>query len=109
MPRDPLPHWDWPFRFEPAPGGGLRTATVEQDTPDDLQASAAVALSTERGRNAGQPQFGITPLQHERAPLNTTRLRSELSQSDDRLDLSAEEIADLVNVTTRRVQITPEA
>ncbi len=92
-------HYAWPLRFAAA---GF--ALVEQDSIDDLEASAAIIACTPRGHRDDDPSFGVTGLLFQQGYINTDTFASELSASDDRLNVEASEVLDLVNTTVRRIQ-----
>lgn len=100
MADQPLPHFDWPLRFGPA---GF--ALVEQGTDRELEASAAVIASVPRGHRDDDPSFGVTKPVFEQGPLDGARMAGEISQADDRLDLSANEVIDLANAMKRRLTL----
>lgn len=91
-----LPHLPWPYRL-----GDV----VEQDTDVERLASAAVIVCTPRGHRDDLPAFGVTAPVFEQGPLDLERLAGEISQSDPRLAVDAEEILDLAAATTRTVRV----
>lgn len=100
MADQPLPHFDWPLRFT-ATGYVL----VEQGTDRELQASAAVIASVQRGHRDDDPSFGVTRPVFEQGPLDGGRMAAEISQADDRLDLTASEAIDLADAMNRRLTL----
>jgi hypothetical protein len=95
-----LPHYDWPLRFTP---GGF--AVVEQDTSEELDASAAVIASVPRGWRDDDPSFGVTPLVFSQGPIDAERLSAELAQADDRLAVDVDEVLDLVDAMRREIVV----
>lgn len=84
----PLPHFAWPFRLG---------VTVEQNSPDELAAAAAVIVCTPRGHRDDDPSFGVTSPLFEQRPVDAERLASEIAQSDPRLQPTAEDIFDVTD------------
>lgn len=82
-----LPHLAWPFQF-----GNV----VEQDTVEELMASAAVIACTPIGFRADDPSFGITSPMFDTRPLDSERLAKEFAQSDPRLSPDIIEVSDIV-------------
>lgn len=91
-----LPHFAWPFQLG---------ATVEQDSFEELQASAAVILCTPRGARQDVPEFGVTTPLFDSAPLNTDRLADEIENSDGRLAADVTDISLLVDATTAILRV----
>jgi hypothetical protein len=100
-----LPHPAWPMAYVPGPDGTVMLATVEQDSPEDLQASAAILVVTPRGHRDDDPGFGTTPLALRGGPIDVDRLAAELAAGDDRLQVDVEETLDLAQATVRHVLI----
>ena len=102
-----LPHYDWPLTFTAQPDGTVGFALVEQDTPDDLQATAALIASVPRGHRDDDPSFGVSDLAFQQGPVDTDLFAAELAQADDRLaDLDATELLDVRDATRRTVRVT---
>jgi hypothetical protein len=91
-----LPHLPWPYQLG---------QTVEQETPAELIAAAAVIVCTPRGHRDDVPDFGVTTPVFEQGALDLERLAGEIQQSDPRLAVDAEEILDLAAATTRTVRL----
>jgi hypothetical protein len=109
MPGPELPHYDFPMRFVTDADGLVRFATVEQNTPDERQASAALIVSTPRGARMDDPVFGVTEVQWTLGAVDTARLAAEIEQSDPRLELETGEMVDLVEARVRNITVGPEA
>lgn len=95
------PQFAWPFAFVTQPDGSMTVGEVEQGTPAERVASAAVVISTRRRQRMDDPSFGITPLTFQQGAIDTHRLTAEIEQSDPRLDLDADELLDLADATSR--------
>jgi hypothetical protein len=91
-----LPHLTWPYQL------GM---TVDQDTDDELLASAAVIASTRRGPRDDLPGFGVSDPTFSQGPIDLERLAGELAQADDRLHLDGDEAIDLAAATARTVRL----
>jgi hypothetical protein len=91
-----LPHLPWPYRFG---------EVVEQDSPDELVAAAAVIVCTPRGHRDDDPDFGVTAPVFQQGALDLDRLAGEITQSDSRLSVGAEEVIDLAAATIRTVRV----
>lgn len=98
-----LPQFTWPVQFETRPDGTVAFAELEQGTPAELMASAAVLAATPRGRRHDDPAFGISELVFQQGAIDTDRLAAELRQGDDRLELDVDELLDITNATRRTV------
>lgn len=85
-----LSHLPWPYQLG---------VDVEQDTVEELQASAAVALCTPKGAWVDNPRFGVTSPLFDSKPLDAARMASELRDSDPRLTPTVEEAIDLADAT----------
>lgn len=94
-----LPHLGWPYRLG---------AVVEQDSPQELLASAAVIACTPRGQRDDNPAFGVTTPLFEQRPVDTRRLAAEISRSDPRLNPSVEEAAGLRDAMTAQLRVDIE-
>jgi hypothetical protein len=94
-----LPHLPWPYQFG---------QVVEQDSPDELVAAAAVIVCTPRGHRDDDQDFGVTSPVFEQGALDLDRLAGEITQSDPRLSIDAEEILDLAAATIRTVRVAIE-
>jgi hypothetical protein len=92
-------HYAWPLRFT-ATGFAL----VEQDSVEDLEASAAIIACTPRGHRDDDPAFGVTSLLFQQGLIDVDQFATELGASDERLSVLASETVDLANSTVRRVQ-----
>lgn len=90
-----LSHLAWPYRLG---------VDVEQLSDGELKGSAAVIACTPRGHRDDDPAFGVTDLTFQQGALDLQTFASELSHSDERLALDAEEILDLANATARTVR-----
>jgi hypothetical protein len=95
-----LAHPAWPLRF--TANGGF--ALVDQDSLEDLEASAAIIACTRRGHREDDPSFGVTQLEFQQGDLQLDRFTAELSASDDRLNVDATETIDLAASTIRLIQ-----
>lgn len=91
-----LPHFAWPYQLG---------ATVEQDTPADRLASAAVITCTPRGHRDDLPDFGISDPTFRQGAIDLEQLAADLTRSDARLRVDAEEILDLAATTVRTVRV----
>lgn len=91
-----LSHFAWPFQLG---------ADLEQDTPQELSASAAVILCTPRGERDDDPHFGVTAPVFDTQPIDTVRLARELAQSDPRLDPDVSEVLDLADATRAAIRV----
>lgn len=100
-----LPHFNWPLRFVTHPDGTAGFASVEQDTDEELMASAAVIASTPRGHRDDLPSFGVTHPVFESTPLDAEQLAAEIKQHDGRLSLTAADLADLADPTRRTIRV----
>jgi hypothetical protein len=49
------PHFSLPFRFAPAPGGGVAPVVVEQDSLDEIADAVTRVTQTERGTRDDLP------------------------------------------------------
>lgn len=105
MASPPLPHYAWPLQFVTNPDGTVGFAANDQDTPEDLEATAAVIVCTPRGWRDDDAQFGITPLIFEPVPVDAQLIADQVVQSDDRLKLTATEVAGVVD-TVRNATLT---
>lgn len=96
-----LPHYSWPLRFAAA---GF--AVCDQDSDEDLRSRAAVVASTPRGWRHDDPSFGVSDPTFTQGAIDADRIASEIAQSDQGLDLTAEEIIDLRDAMNRTVTVT---
>jgi hypothetical protein len=94
-----LPHLPWPYQFG---------QVVEQGSPAELVAAAAVIACTPRGHRDDDPDFGVTAPVFQSGALDLDRLAGEIQQSDPRLAIDAEEFIDLAAATVRTVRVTIE-
>lgn len=101
-----LPVLDWPVQFVTSPDGTVDFATVEQDSTDEHKAAAAVIVCTQRGERPDADTYGITELVFQQGGINTDRLADEINESDDRLDVTATDAADVVDATRREITVT---
>jgi hypothetical protein len=99
-----LPHLAWPLRFAQRADGSTGFALVEQDTDDDLLSSAAVIASTPRGHRDDDPTFGVTSPLFAQGDLEPAALAIEISQSDERLQIDADELIDYADAGTRIIR-----
>lgn len=106
------PHFAWPLRFDQQPDGTVGFAVVQQGTNQELQASAAVIVSTPRKHRDDDPTFGVTPLPFQQGGIDTDRLAAEIQQSDPRLSVEAEDVVQLISpwlsVVHAQVDGTPD-
>lgn len=91
-----LPHFAWPFELG---------VTVEQDSFEELQASAAVILCTERGDRIDVPEFGVTNPLFGQVPADTERLAAELEESDPRLSVEVSDVSLLIDATAAYLRV----
>lgn len=92
-----LSHLPWPY---------VLGADVEQDSPDELRASAAVIACTPRGRRADDESFGVTTPVFEQRPLDAARMAREIAQADPRLQPTAAEVDDIAaDATTATIAV----
>lgn len=92
----PLPHLDWPYRL-----GG----TVNQDTPQEHRAAAAVLACTERGRVDGLPTFGVTTPLFGAQPVDAELMARQINQYDPRLEATGALLLDLANPQVAPIQL----
>lgn len=89
-----LPHLAWPYQLG---------AVVEQDSIEELKASAAVIACTPRGHRDDDLAFGVTTPLFDQRPLDVDRFARELAQSDPRIQPTVEEVIGLREELTRVV------
>lgn len=92
-----LPHFPWPYRLG---------VTVEQDSGDELLAAAATITCTPRGHRDDLPDFGITQPVFEQGTVDLERLAGEITSSDPRLSVDADELLDLAAATVRTIRVS---
>jgi hypothetical protein len=92
-----LSHIGWPYQLG---------VDVEQDTTAELTAAAAAIVCTPRGHRDDDPDFGVTAPVFQQGALDLERLAAEISQSDQRLSIDADEFIDLADATVRIVRLT---
>lgn len=107
MPDEPT-QFAWPMSFAALPDATVAFAEIEQDTTDDLKASAAVVLCTPKGANLDDATFGVDQLVFQDGPLDTDRLAADLQQADNRLTVDVDELIDLADATRRVVNVSVE-
>lgn len=90
-----LSHLPWPYHLG---------TDVEQLSDEELLASAAVIASTPRGHRDDLPSFGVTSLVFQQEPLDLETFAAELANSDDRLNVDADELLDLAAATVSTVR-----
>lgn len=91
-----LPHLPWPYQLG---------QVVEQGSPSELVSAAAVIVCTPRGHRDDLPDFGVTAPVFQQGALDLDRLAGEITQSDPRLTVDAEEVLDLTAATVRTVRV----
>lgn len=89
------PHYSWPLAFETQQDGTITFGQVEEGSDAELEASAAVIISTPRGHRDDDPTFGVSPLVFQ-GGVDTDRLADELQQADPRLSVEADEVVALI-------------
>lgn len=104
-----LPHPSWPLRFVTKGDGTVGYATVEQNSPRDLESSAAIIACTPRGHRHDDPTFGVSQTVFGQGTIDVERLAGEISQADGRLSLTAVETINLAQTMTRTVTLGVDA
>jgi phage baseplate assembly protein W len=66
---DDVPHIGLPIRL-----AGVTYATVQQDTDDEVTATVTAIASFPIGWREEAPEFGVTPMEFQGQPLDTTDL-----------------------------------
>ena len=94
-----LPHLPWPYQLG---------EVVEQDTPAEHQASAAVIACTPRGDRDDDPAVGVTEPIWKSRPVDTERFAREIARSDPRLQPTAREISSIADAVAA-IAVDPNA
>jgi phage baseplate assembly protein W len=89
-------------------------AVVDQGSLRDIQNCVEAALRTRIGEREGAPEFGITEPTFKRLPLNPLEILNEISSSEPRAVLLAEEfpealmeLRDRVSIRVARPEVSP--
>lgn len=74
------PHFAFPFRFG---RGGV--PCVEQDSPEEIQQSAEMALRWRRGNRLGLPDYGLPPQEMRMGGADLTAITAAVARFEDRV------------------------
>lgn len=79
---DTIPHFAWPIRFV-----GLRYATAEQNSDDEVMSCVAVICSFERGSRPEAPGFGITDPTLQISPPDSNDIYAAVGEYEPRAEI----------------------
>ena len=97
------PHFALPFRF--GKGGCL---VVEDNSPEEIEQCAEIALRYERGQRTGMPTFGLPDQALLQGGANFSQIVSAVTEHDDRIE--AEVTRDqIIQHGVDRVRVTLKA